>query len=162
MLKPHRKIRFLNSKVLKTHRKMTLLTSQSSIKAPSASRSPPDPSGTLLDCPGVSWSLPKHPLEPPRTSSLARFRVMESFRTHLYTKKKGGMGAPGLLTLYCSIAGFDAWNVFVWTFEDFKRSTNIWKNCWKQHYWKNCWKKNWLIGWRIIFNYLNWSNDVGW
>ena len=26
---------------------------------------------------------------------------------------------PGFLTLYGSIVGFDAWNVFVWTFEDF-------------------------------------------
>ena len=76
----------MKSKVLKTHCKMKLPTYQSSLKAPSASRSPPDPSGTLWDCPGVSWSLSVHLLEPPRTSSLAWFRVMESFRIHLYTE----------------------------------------------------------------------------
>ena len=47
------KIILLKSKVFKRYRKMTLLASQSSLKAPSASRSPPDPSGTILDCPGL-------------------------------------------------------------------------------------------------------------
>ena len=57
VLKANRKITHLKSKVLKTRHQMTLVISQSSLKAPSASRSPPDPCGTLLDCPGVSWSL---------------------------------------------------------------------------------------------------------
>ena len=26
------------------------------------------------------------------------------------------------LSLYCSMDGFGAWNIFVWTFEDFKKS----------------------------------------
>ena len=38
-------------------------SSQSSTEVPSASRSPLDASGTLLSCPGVSWSLSEHPLK---------------------------------------------------------------------------------------------------
>ena len=43
--------------------KNSRFSSQSSLAASSTSMSPPDPSGTLLDCPGVSWSLSEHPLE---------------------------------------------------------------------------------------------------
>ncbi len=53
---------------------------QSSSEAPSASRSPLDASGTLLGCPGVSWSLSQHPLERERERERERDRERERER----------------------------------------------------------------------------------